>query len=77
MQTFAPGDRVAWVLEPGEEDDGWRGTVREPTVEELAYLATCATSFRVAVQSHVIVVRDGDEPWDGAWADPDELRLAP
>ena len=69
-----PGTRVAWVLEPGEADDGMRGTVREPTAEELAYVATWATTARMAVQGHVIVVWDSDEPWNCGWTDPDELR---
>lgn len=74
---FKPGDRVAWTLDPGEDDDGVRGTVRAPTTEELAYVATWTTAARADVARKVIVSWDDAEPWDGGWHDPDELRLAP
>lgn len=74
--TPKAGDRVAWVLDEGEQDDGMRGTVREPTRIELDYLESCAPSFRESVRGHVIVAWDGEEPWEGVWVDPAELRPA-
>jgi hypothetical protein len=69
------GDRVTWK-DPDPDDP--IGTVRDPTAEELVYVATWARSARSAIKGHVIVVFDGDDPEDGGWTDPDDLiKVAP
>lgn len=75
---FKPGDRVRWVVEQGDPEDmvDERGTVRPPTAEELAYVATWSPTARSGITQHVLVVWDGDQPRDGAWIYPDDLQDA-
>jgi hypothetical protein len=74
MQT---GDRVAWADDGDSDTDdlAMRGTVREPTAEELAYVATWTSSARAAIQGYVIVSWDEEEAWESAWTDPADLRI--
>jgi hypothetical protein len=67
------GTRVRWDDEDPANPERV-GTVMEPTEEELAYVATWSPTARRSVQGHVIVRWDGDEEWDRAWCDPDDLQ---
>lgn len=72
---FQVGDRVRWVCDEDDEPDNAIGTVRAPTPEELAYVATWSPTARAAITGHVIVAWDGDDQWDGAWCCADDLEL--
>lgn len=69
-----PGTRVRWIE---EDPDDVPGTVVAPTKEELAYVDTWASTAQADIVRKVIVHWDGDEDWERAWHDPDELRVLP
>lgn len=65
-----PGTRVRWR---DHDPDDPEGTIREATAAELAYVATCASSYRAFMRHRVVVMWDGSDR-DGVWVDPDELE---
>lgn len=65
-----PGARVMW---DDDAPDNPVGTVEQPPQDELDYVATCVSTYRIYVENHCVWVR-----WDGssrgAWTPVEELR---